>query len=218
MFEKKVFIIILLFLYFCKPSEQSSGNPTSLDHETIRIEFIDEKTVKVRVDFFFSGLSLDGQELAFPETPSFPLRKFEVSYNDQFYSINRRTAGKGKTYVLGKEQYPSIFPFTVSKIEPDEHGFRHLIVSYEFTPPYFSSKAKNDQPAGYYLEYIMKTGETWKGAISDVKASIHTGKLLCENLFLLEGSISGECVSENIWESHITNLEPKNDYKLILKD
>lgn len=70
---------------------------------------------------------------------------------------------------------------------------------------------------GYYYEYILTTGATWKNKIGLINILIKFDFLQCSNVIFLDDSYLLECGNNSLFGT-FKNIEPDHNIRFLVKE
>ena len=160
----------------------------------------------------FSGMTYPTELFFFPETEWFALSDFRGEVGNERLQFSRQTAPKGYHFGLDTDTYPSILTFSTQAFHLDP-SFRF---EYEFETPPYGPGTKTYEPAGYYVEYTLRSGRRWSDTVRALTVDFQTGSTACSSMVVLAGGIQGKCVGEHLWRASYTNTSLDSDVRLLL--
>lgn len=184
----------------------------SLIRENVFINIKENLNVQIHVDFHFQNPKDDKINLAFPVSQYVNYDQFEAYVNDHKVHTKKTLSKSKETYYFGIHSYPGYYKIFSSKHPLKKHN---LFIKYK---PSVLNLKKEEGYDGYYIEYILRTGQLWGSNLEFLSIDIILDKNLnCENLILLQESFAGECISKNRWHYQGQDIKLDKDLRLIYR-
>lgn len=132
----KIVLFLNFFLLYVTLEAIDESN-ASMIREDIFIKVNKNKNVSVKVKFQFSGTISDS--ILFPETEFFPLKSFNIVWNEKKLETKTISATKLNYLLVNKEFYPKLFE---SKIPKNSTMHHRIEINYEYLAPFWSEGSK----------------------------------------------------------------------------
>lgn len=207
-------IFFFLFLFFSLNAEEIPENIPRLARERVIVQEKQNHEFDVIVEYYLEGKFPEPLDIAFPATYWYPYKKFVQEFHGKNIPVTYQEAGEGKYYSFKEVNYPALYYGTLPAAEGNAHFMRSL---YSFTAPELSTGTKDDLPAGYYLEYILRTGSGWGGPVDNLIVEVRFENSKCSSIYVLEDSFQGNCVSQKLWRFSADNVVLDRDVRLVIQ-
>lgn len=192
--------------------------PQRMIGEEITLTVGGDHRVSVDVIMRFVGPFRAGDRLVFPETDWFPLERVTVQWNGIGIPVAREAPPARGIFSINGDYYPALFVFTIPAHHDGTRRENALRVQYRYLAPRFAPGNRAGHPAGRYIEYILRTGATWRDTIGSIELTVLTPPGKCGRLMALDDSYAGACVSPDRYEYRNNNLKPLRNIRMVIGD